>query len=60
MADDDTPRTDGADRRELEAAPRRPYAKPHLIEYGSVTKLTQGTRTTNSDSPAAGFKMACL
>jgi hypothetical protein len=44
-----------------EAAQRkRPYSKPRLIEYGSVAKLTQGTRTRNADSPAAGFKKVCL
>ena len=45
------------------AAPRkRPYAPPRLTEYGSVAKLTQGTRTTQQDSPGAStFKMAsCL
>ena len=38
----------------------RAYSKPRLIEYGSVSKLTQGTRTKQSDTPAAGFKKACL
>ncbi|MDQ3350213.1 MAG: hypothetical protein M3545_19885 [Acidobacteriota bacterium] len=60
MAEDDTPRTGRLDRTAPEGPPRRRYAKPHLIDYGSVTKLTQGTRTTGSDAPAAGFKMACL
>lgn len=41
-------------------AGKRPYSKPRLTEYGSVAKLTQGTRTRSSDSPAAGFKMTCL
>jgi hypothetical protein len=41
---------------------RRPYAPPRLTEYGSVAKLTQGTRTTQQDSPGATtFKRAaCL
>ena len=43
-----------------DAPPKRPYAKPRLIEYGSVAKLTQGTRTKQSDSPAAGFRRVCL
>jgi hypothetical protein len=42
------------------APPKRPYAKPRLIEYGSVAKLTQGTRTKQADSPAAGFRRVCL
>ena len=45
------------------AAPRkRPYAPPRLTEYGSVAKLTQGTRTSQQDSPGAStFKRAaCL
>lgn len=40
---------------------RRPYAKPVLTEYGSIAKLTQGTRTTQADGGAGGgFKMTCL
>ena len=39
---------------------RRPYRKPQLVEYGSVAKLTQGTRTAQSDGVGGGFKMSCL
>jgi hypothetical protein len=42
------------------AAPRRQYKKPTLTEYGSIAKLTQGTRTNQSDGVGGGFKMACL
>ena len=42
------------------AQPKRPYAKPTLIEYGSIAKLTHGTMTKQADTPAAGFKMVCL
>jgi hypothetical protein len=45
------------------SAPRkRPYATPRLTEYGSVAKLTQGTRTNQQDGPGAStFKRAaCL
>jgi hypothetical protein len=42
------------------AQTKRPYTKPKLIEYGSVAKLTQGTRTRQADTPAAGFKKVCL
>jgi len=41
-------------------APRRPYKKPVLTEYGSIAKLTQGTRTNQSDGVGGGFKMGCL
>ena len=39
---------------------KRAYTKPKLIEYGSVAKLTQGTRTRQADTPAAGFRKTCL
>ena len=43
------------------AAGRRPYTKPTLTEYGSIAKLTQGTRTNQSDAGGGGgFKMTCL
>ena len=42
------------------AAPRRLYQKPALTEYGSIAKLTQGTRTNQSDGPGGGFMMSCL
>jgi hypothetical protein len=35
---------------------RKPYSRPELIEYGSVTKLTQGTNTVGNDGPMGGFK----
>lgn len=41
---------------EAERAERRPYTRPELIEYGSVAKLTQGTRTRQADNPGAGFR----
>jgi hypothetical protein len=41
-------------------AGRRAYARPTLIEYGSVSKLTRGTMTKQADSPGAGFRMSCL
>jgi len=42
------------------AETKRAYSKPTLIVYGSVAKLTQGTRTRQADTPAAGFKKVCL
>jgi len=42
-------------------APLRPYRKPRLTEFGSIAKLTQGTRTNQKDGAGGGFKMAgCL
>ena len=41
-------------------APRQQYKKPTLTEYGSIAKLTQGTRTNQSDGVGGGFKMNCL
>jgi hypothetical protein len=43
------------------AGRKRQYATPRLTEYGSVAKLTQGTLTTQNDSPAGtSWKMSCL
>jgi hypothetical protein len=55
---DEKPRRDAPDAHSRQ--PGRPYAKPRLIEYGSVAKLTQGTRTKQADTPAAGFRRVCL
>ena len=37
------------------AKQRRQYKKPKLTEYGSIAKLTQGTRTKITDGPSGGF-----
>jgi hypothetical protein len=43
------------------AGRKRQYSTPRLTEYGSVAKLTQGTLTTQNDSPAGtSWKMPCL
>jgi hypothetical protein len=40
---------------------RRAYSSPRLIEYGSVAKLTRGSRSVSSDFPQSGFaKKDCL
>lgn len=57
---DDTRRPDGTGSARAKGQPRRAYRRPTLTEYGSVAKLTQGTRTTQGESPGGGFKMACL
>ena len=44
-----------SERQAPDAAGRRPYTSPRLIEYGSVAKLTRGSRSIQSDAPKAGF-----
>jgi hypothetical protein len=51
---------DRARTKSSREASRRQYKKPTLTEYGSIAKLTQGTRTTQSDGPGGGFKKSCL
>jgi hypothetical protein len=50
------------DRARSRSTRRRPYKTPELTEYGSVVKLTQGTRTLVSDGAMGGFRfmMFCL
>ena len=57
---DDILRDDMARHTAPGSTPRRPYTRPQLVEYGSIAKLTQGTKTTGGDAPSAGFKMNCL
>jgi hypothetical protein len=38
------------------AGARRPYSTPKLTEYGSVTQLTAGSLSRQSDAPFSGFK----
>jgi hypothetical protein len=58
---DTKPDARAADRDEPSPGARMPYQSPVLVEYGSIAKLTRGTRSVSSDAPAAGHKsMACL
>ena len=41
-------------------APRKPYVAPVLIEYGTIAKLTQGTRTRRNDGANTRKRKACL
>lgn len=59
MKEHQDPARDAADRRG-ETPGRRPYRKPRLTEYGSIAKLTQGSRTRQSDGAGGGFRRACL
>jgi hypothetical protein len=49
-------RASQSDRNSASPKPRRPYATPRLIEYGSVTQLTAGSLSRQQDSPFSGFK----
>ena len=42
------------------AGDRKPYETPRLVEYGSIAKLTQGTRTFFNDGGAGMVIMICL
>ena len=49
----------GAPRREEPSSSKpgkRAYSTPRLIEYGSVTQLTAGSLSRQSDAPFSGFK----
>jgi len=52
----DEKRTDGISG---EPGKRRPYAKPKLLEYGSVAKLTQSNGSTVNE-PASKMRGKCL
>ncbi len=38
------------DKKRPQATERKTYASPRLIDYGPVSKLTQGTSTRSVDS----------
>lgn len=60
MRDDD----DGVGKPRAEAAagraPKRPYAKPTLKEYGSIAKLTQSGGSTKPESGPPLKSGVCL
>jgi hypothetical protein len=43
-----------------EFEPKKPYAPPRLVAYGSVTKLTQHGTGSGTDGGAAGMNKNCL
>ena len=43
-----------------EAAPRKPYVPPALVEYGTIAKLTQGSQTRSNDGSNTRKLMSCL
>jgi hypothetical protein len=38
----------------------KPYEAPRLVEYGSIAKLTQGSRTLLNDAGAGMIITVCL
>ena len=53
---DDRPVKPQRDDTPKERSGRRLYTTPKLIEYGSVTQLTAGSLSRQSDAPFSGFK----
>jgi hypothetical protein len=53
---DTKPDARATDRDEQPRDARMPYQSPVLVEYGSIAKLTRGTRSVNSDASSAGHK----
>lgn len=39
---------------------KKPYVSPVLIEYGTIAKLTQGTRTRKNDGGNTRQQKTCL
>ena len=42
------------------AVVKKPYIAPVLVEYGTIAKLTQGTRTRNNDGKNSRRRRRCL
>lgn len=42
------------------ASTKRSYARPSLVTYGSIAKLTQGGAGSGGDGGSAGMSMVCL
>ena len=40
--------------------PRRAYTRPHLVEYGPLAKLTQGTASGSGEVTPTGAMRKCL
>jgi len=43
-----------------ETKKRRPYREPALVEYGSISKLTQNGSGSGADGGSAGMNMVCI
>ncbi len=53
-------RKDEDDKASPTSGDLKPYETPRLVEYGSISKLTQGSRTVNDDGGAGMLSMMCL
>ena len=42
------------------AVVKKPYIAPVLVEYGTIAKLTQGTRTRNNDGKNSRRRRRCI
>jgi hypothetical protein len=52
---DDRTRDDQDEQNESRRR-KRPYTTPKVVDYGSVTQLTAGSLSKQSDQAAAGFR----
>lgn len=50
----------GATQTEINPTPKKPYAPPVLVEYGTIAKLTQGSRTRFNDGINTRKRRTCL
>lgn len=58
---DQSSRSEDAARAPQGKPPKRPYRTPTVVEYGSVAKLTRGTKSVSADGPGNTQKFkACL
>ena len=60
MEGKDTKQPDRKAQAEGTAFARKPYCAPVLMEYGSIAKLTQGSRTRFNDGTNTRKRRACL
>jgi hypothetical protein len=65
VAQQDRPPDEGANPAPTDGAAgvaprRRPYHTPNITEYGSVSKMTQGSLTVQNDFFMSGMRMNCL
>jgi len=45
---------------EVRGVMKKVYARPSLVEYGSIAKLTQSGSGSGADGGAIGMSMVCL
>ena len=52
--------TDETQRPDTGAQTKKTYVEPSLVEYGSISKLTQGQAGSFNDGGGQQMMMACL